>query len=288
MLEENIMINNMPFSAGILNVFKFNLTPESTVVHKRVSTDYEIDYYVGGQRKISTNNNHFTVGNGSLVFRRPGDFSISSGAYNCYTLTLDFSNKKVDEYGVYDRNNPQNTMQEICTNPLLDLIPPHFITRHPTDYVDIYSKLCYNMKNIHSKEANSVLINQLLLLILSDVCHTIYTESDTNPESKILTETCKYIEENFHKNITIKELANNVSLSPSYFLKVFKKNANTTPTEYIISIRLSHAKQLLTESNLTIAQIAEMCGFNDASYFSYYFRRCFGIKPSEYRLNEKK
>ena len=69
---------------------------------------------------------------------------------------------------------------------------------------------------------------------------------------------------------------------------MFKKNANTTPTEYIISIRLSNAKKLLVESNLTVAQIAELCGFNDASYFSYYFRRRFGMKPSEYRLSKLK
>jgi two-component system response regulator YesN len=146
--------------------------------------------------------------------------------------------------------------------------------------------MCYNIQNVNSQEQNVILLNQLLFLILSDVCHTLNHETQTTPESKILTETCKYIQENFHKNITIKELANNVSLSPSYFLKMFKKNANTTPTEYIISIRLSNAKQLLTESNLTVAQIAELCGFNDASYFSYYFRRRFGMKPSEYRLNE--
>lgn len=281
------MQNNMPFSAGILNVFKFNLIPETTV-HKRTATDYELDYYVGGNRKMSINDNSFTVGNGSVVFRRPGDYCVSSGAYNCYSLTLDFSNKKQHEYGIYDRNNPENTMQDICNNPLLDLIPPHFISRHPSDYIKIYNKLVYNIQNANSKEPDSILINQLLFLILSDVCYTIHNESETSPESKILTETCKYIQENFHKNITIKELANNVSLSPSYFLKMFKKNANTTPTEYIISIRLSNAKQLLTESNLTVAQIAELCGFNDASYFSYYFRRRFGMKPSEYRLNELK
>ncbi len=280
------MINNMPFSAGILNVFKFNLIPEATAVHKRTATDYELDYYVGGNRKMSINGEQFTVGNGSVVFRKPGDFCVSSGAYNCYSLTLDFSNKKQNEYDTYDRNNPENTMQEICTNPLLELIPYHFISRHPSDYIKIYDKLSYNIHNINSKETNAILINQLLFLILSDVCYTIHNEASTNPESKILTETCKYIQENFHRPISIKELANNVSLSPSYFLKMFKKNANTTPTEYIISIRLSNAKQLLSESNLTIAQIAEACGFNDASYFSYYFRRCFGIKPSEYRLNE--
>lgn len=277
---------NMPFSVGVLNAFKFNLVLESTAVHKRTATDYELDYYIGGNRKMSINGNEFTVGNGSVIFRKPGDYCISSGTYNCYSLTLDFSGKKQNLYGNYDRNNSDNTMQEICTNPLLELIPSHFISKHSSDYVKIYNKLAYNTQNINSKETDTILVNQLLFLILSDVCYTIHNETDNNSENRVLTETCKYIQENFHKNISIKELANNVSLSPSYFLKMFKKNANTTPTEYIISIRLSNAKQLLTESNLTVSQIAEQCGFNDASYFSYYFRRHFGIKPSEYRVKE--
>lgn len=279
---------DMPFQAGILNVFKFNINPEATKIHKRISTDYELDYYVGGNRKMSINGKSFTVGNGSVIFRKPGDSTVSSGAYNCYTLTLDFSNKKQNLYGIYDRNNPENTTQEICHHPILDIIPSHLISMHPSDYIKLFNKLCYNLQNVNSQEINSILLNQLLFLILSDACYSIHNETENNPESKILTETCKYIQENYHKNITIKELANNVALSPSYFLKMFKKNANTTPTEYIISIRLANAKQLLTESNLTVAQIAEMCGFNDASYFSYYFRRRFGIKPSEYRVKENK
>ena len=68
---------------------------------------------------------------------------------------------------------------------------------------------------------------------------------------------------------------------------MFKKVANVTPNEYLISIRISNAKQLLSESNLSVAQIAEMCGFNDASYFSYYFKKTFGITPREYKENIK-
>ena len=73
-----------------------------------------------------------------------------------------------------------------------------------------------------------------------------------------------------------------------FFCKLFKKAANTTPAEYIISVRFSNAKLLLSESELTISQISEMCGFSDASYFSYYFKKSFGITPGEYRLTKRK
>ena len=280
------MSKELPFSAGILKINKFNLELESNVVHERISTDYELDYYMGGSRTVNINGNKFFIENGSLVFRRPGDHSVSSGAYNCYTLTLDFSHKKEALYGIYDRNDPKNQMQERAQNPLLDLIPSHFISRNPSDYIKIYNRLCYNFQNVRSKEATNALINQLFFLVLSNVCDTMYSDMGTTRESRVLNKTCKYIQENFHRNITVKELADNVSFSPSYFFKVFKKAANTTPAEYIISIRMSNAKQLLLESDLTMAQISELCGFNDASYFSYYFKKTFGITPGEYRLKK--
>lgn len=277
----------MPFSPGILNVLKFNLNIDPNTVHKRNVKDYEIDYYIGGNRKVTLNNEEFTVSNGTVVFRRPGDFCTGSGSYNCYVLTLDFSNKKQSHYGIYNRNDLENVMQDIYNNPLIDLIPSHFTTKHPSDYVKIFDKLTANNKNPYSTSSNNILINQLIFLILSDVCHGIYNQAQTKSDNKILTETCKYIQDNFHRNISVSELANNVSLSPSYFLKMFKKSANTTPTEYIISIRLANAKQLLSESNFSVVQIAEMCGFNDASYFSHYFRRRFGMKPTEFRAINK-
>ena len=47
------------------------------------------------------------------------------------------------------------------------------------------------------------------------------------------------------------------------------------------------AKLLLAESDLTVSQISEMCGFSDASYFSFYFKKTFAVTPIEYRLTKK-
>jgi len=280
------MADYLPFSADILDVRKFILKLDPGITHKRIINDYEFDFYVGGNRKITINNESYNIGNGSVVFRKPGDIVISSGSYNCYCLTLDFSHKKKDLCGIYDRNNNDNSRQETSNNPLLDLIPTHFISRHPGECIEILDKLCYNYQSVDSK-INDMLINQLFSLALTDTFYYNSVHNENNDfNNNFLITTCKYIQENSSKPITINELAANVSLSPSYFLKMFKKATNTTPAEYIISIRFSKAKQLLAESNLTMANIATLCGFNDASYFSYYFKKGFGITPSVYRENQ--
>ena len=281
------MQTKFPFSVGILNIMKFNVEVSANVVHERISTDYELDFYMGGKRSMSINGRNFSIEAGSMVFRRPGDHTIASGSYNCYMLTLDFSGKKEALYGKYDRNDPFNVLQEKCENPLLEMIPSHFVSRNPSEYIQIYDSLCYQFQSINSKEESGILLNWLFFLILSNVFQGFYNERENSPKSRLLNETCKYVQENFHRDISVKEMAERVSFSPSYFFKIFKKAANTTPAEYLISVRLSHAKLLLFESDLTVAEISEACGFHDASYFSYYFKKSFGITPSEYRLSKK-
>ena len=280
------MQKEFPFCAEILKIMRFNMAVGSGVVHERISTDYELDFYVSGNRSMRINEKSYHIEAGSLVFRRPGDHSISSGAYNCYTMTLDFSGKKQALGGCYDRNDPSNAMQEISNNPLLDQIPSHFVVGDFSAYIEVYDQLCHLFQNVHSKDTASILLKRLFFLILSDVFHAMYSNTDHTRESRVLTETSKYVQENFHRNISIEELAANVSFSPSYFCKLFKKAANTTPAEYVISVRLSNAKLLLLESDLTMAQISEMCGFCDASYFSYTFKQRFGKTPMEYRLTK--
>lgn len=273
-----------PFSANVMSVIKYT-TSIANITHTRTIKNYELDFYISGNRKMTINGESFAIGGGSLVFRRPGDYAISIGGYNCYCLTLDFSMKKQHLYKNYDRNTTKEDFQEISDNKLLQLIPSHLATKHTADYTKIFDEIFCKHQSVDGKEACDILLNQLFCLILSEVYGRKLSKN--TKENHILNVTCKYIQENFHNPISIKQLASNVSLSPSYFIKMFKKVANVTPTEYLISIRISNAKQLLSESNLSVAQIAEMCGFNDASYFSYYFKKTFGITPREYKENIK-
>ena len=277
------MLNSLPFSANILNAQKFVLNIDTNAYHERKVLDYELDFYINGGRKMLLNGKKFYISDNSIVFRRPGDHIISYGNYNCYILTIDFSQKKEEFYGNYDRDNPLNTMQEISSNKLLDLIPNHFISEKKSEYIKIYEELCYHSHKDNAQTTKSLLLNQLFCLIISDVCHHALKFNREEPENIILSETHKYIEENFGQTITLEELAKNVCISPSHFSKKFKESTNMSPMEYVLNIRLTNAKHLLSSSNLSIYEIAKVCGFNDAAYFSYYFKKKFEISPKKYR-----
>ena len=278
------MLESLPFSANILNSQKFLLEIDQKISHKRLVLDYELDYYISGNRTMIINNNQFKVNNNTLVFRKPGDRVVSYGSYNCYLLTIDFSKKKIN-YGNYDRDNPENTMQETSDNPLLTIIPSHFIPDRPGEYVKIFERLCNNSQRTDSDKVNNLLLNELLCLIVSDICRSTLSKYENSEETVILTKSTSYIQQNFSREITVKDLADNVNLSGSYYLKRFKEITGTTPMEYVLTTRLSYAKQLLKTSTTPIHIIAEMCGFHDAAYFSYYFKKRFGLSPNKYRKN---
>lgn len=84
-------------------------------------------------------------------------------------------------------------------------------------------------------------------------------------------------------SLKIEDVAKQFDMSTKYFRSLFKKRYNTTPTQYLISLRLQTAVKLLTESNLSISQIATLSGFSDVYYFSKLFKSRFAVSPKDYR-----
>lgn len=84
---------------------------------------------------------------------------------------------------------------------------------------------------------------------------------------------------------SIPTLAVAANMSESHFRRSFKQCFGIAPQEFISQQRLRHAAKLLTQTELSIAQIALECGFGDQSHFSRQFGRFFGEAPRSYRMH---
>lgn len=98
-----------------------------------------------------------------------------------------------------------------------------------------------------------------------------------------IAESISYIENNYTRDLNIEEIAKKANLSRRHFTRIFKDNYNLSPYEYIIRLRLKHARNLLKNTELTITEIANKSGFNDANYFTRQFKKKTGYTPSEYK-----
>jgi AraC-like DNA-binding protein len=88
-----------------------------------------------------------------------------------------------------------------------------------------------------------------------------------------------------HK-LSVADAARMAHMSLPQFMKTFKKVAGTTLVAYLNHVRLSSAARLLSETALTIAEIASEVGFSDQSYFDKQFKRAFGCSPKQFRSRE--
>lgn len=95
----------------------------------------------------------------------------------------------------------------------------------------------------------------------------------------------EYLNNNIHKEISRKDVANAVYLNPEYLSRLFQKEKGMTLSEYILQQKMNIAKQLLKTTNFSITIVASKVGYTNFSHFTKLFKKVFGISPSEYRKN---
>lgn len=93
----------------------------------------------------------------------------------------------------------------------------------------------------------------------------------------------RYIDSHYKEQLTLDSLAEETNVNKYYLAHAFKQAYGISPINYVISRRIREGKRLLTETDLTLSQIAAILGFSSASYFSQSFRKAEGISPVEYR-----
>lgn len=113
----------------------------------------------------------------------------------------------------------------------------------------------------------------------------IFFDDNSVRASNRIEQVCRKIIRNYGTDIDISEYAAECNISKSRFLHLFKESTGTSPQNYIISIRIKKACELLENTDLSILKVAEQVGICDQNYFSRLFKKHTGISPTEYRKN---
>lgn len=104
--------------------------------------------------------------------------------------------------------------------------------------------------------------------------------------TKLISEVLDWIEDSLSETITLNELSKKAGLNEKYFCRIFKKATGKTPIEYINSLKIDLACNLLSEGK-TVTEAAFASGFSDLSYFSKVFRKYKGLSPREWLIKTK-
>lgn len=108
-------------------------------------------------------------------------------------------------------------------------------------------------------------------------------------KTQLLLEKAKdYINKNYSDDtLSLQKLADHLYISACYLSMIFKKEAGETFLKYLVKVRLDAAKELLRNTDLRTAEIAERVGYPDINYFSFFFKKNVGMSPREYRNSFK-
>ena len=132
-------------------------------------------------------------------------------------------------------------------------------------------------------------INEHLFSII-----TLIMEESWNPDARPLSrkqqsliDVKEYIDRHYAEKITLDKLSEEFLINKYYLERIFKEQFGCSIINYLLSIRITHAKQLLRFSDKSIEQVGLECGISPLYYFSRMFKQTEGISPSEYRMRWK-
>ena len=151
---------------------------------------------------------------------------------------------------------------------------------HPAD-IEPFTTLLTDIYDLASSSdyIRDMRINEKLGSLL-----TLLMEQSWHPEKRLeLAAVKEYLDEHYTEKIALDDLSERFFINKFYLSKIFKETYGTTVNSYLISKRITRAKQLLRFTDMTVDEIGAAVGMADANYFSRMFRKVEGISPRGYR-----
>lgn len=238
-----------------------NKNHTQAVTPKRKVMNTELEFYMTGGNKSVINGEEFLQEKCNVLVAQKGDERYSIGSFECFAVH--FSSEETDS--------------------VTGKLPKVFKTFDSNTVLGSFKSM---ISAYEKGTAEGILLAKAKILELVSI---LSTECIKNHEKKFLRysenilNACRFMEENFDSHITLCDIASVSALSPSFFHKIFKETIGKTPQAYLLELRLTHAKNLLKNTDHSLSDIAYLCGFEGQAYFGSVFRKHIKTTPKKYR-----
>ena len=247
-----------------VNYFCRSVTAEQTYYQHRIhQLSVTFDYIVRGVCRFRSNKNAFLAEAGEIVILpQDGDNAILAMPQD----------GECERYGLIIGGTLLPTLQKFYhLDGFLNI--PFF---NPQVMLSFFECLREAMKNGSSSEDISSLLFKFLLVLGKQHSH-----HDRPP---LLVEVINYMDASFSEKLRINAIARQFHISVKGLNDLFQKHLQTTAYQYLITRRMTRAKELLTHrGDLRINEVASLCGYDNPLHFSTEFRRYYGRSPRAYR-----
>lgn len=264
-----------PLRVLCCGLYRIQTLPQLVTERPNGRKDYQLLYFHSGQGHFYFKKDAASetiVHAGQMVLFRPGE----SQMY--HYLAAD----RPEVYWIHFTGNEVSHLLQHLKSAQTKTV---FTSGVCLEYSDIFSQIIteLHLKKDCFEEMSALLLRQLLLLIERN--QKDHVNTGTNMQNEI-RHAIRYFHENYHTQILVQEYAKEHFLSPCWFTRNFRQYTGYTPAQYLTSVRIASAQNLLENLSYNIHEIAAMVGYDDAMYFSRTFKKHVGCSPKEYRQKQ--
>ena len=275
--EENPNLEDLSVPLRINNCgyYRVHTTPVIETPHPEGRNDYQLLYIAAGKGEFyfKGSKEPTIVTKGNMILFRPSEPQV----YYYYAVDktevywVHFTGWKVEEYlERYELPHDENV----------------FYTGVSPDYPWIYNQMIreLQLQRVNHEDMISLYMHHIFITINRYIKERRETKNDTIND---IERAAHYFKDNYNKQISIEQYAEEHLMSVNWFIHSFKSVMKMSPMQYIISLRIAMAKGYLENSTKNIAEISNEVGYENALYFSRLFKKYSGLTPTEYRKRNK-
>lgn len=238
---------------------------------------YEIEYILDGTAKEILNGELMKIEPGLFHVLAPSDFHEHIIDSPLTLIRMGFEISSID-------SDVFNSASEILRGKVL-----RFSGEEKELFDNLFASVSSEMQLYKNTSVYPKIIKKLLEAIIitaNEYNHAKFTDKKSENQKEINT-ALAYIHTNFRQHITLTEVAESVHFSASYFSRYFHDNMKMTFVQYIKTLRLQFAANLLINTDTDVIDICYESAFSSPSSFSNEFKKAYGLTPTQYRCRNK-
>ena len=249
---------------------------EKTPIH--TLSYFDITFITSGIGRISINNKQYDLNPGDVIFSKPGEVREWQETPQGYALIFE------EEFLLSFFNDPVFIRNLSYFNSNRGASQMNI----KTIYVRIEQLILTIIEEINNKESKDkhilrALLYEVLMLLNREYIKTDRAVSFEKQQSRHMDHFIQLVDKDFKAHHDTKYYADKICLTPNYLNEIVQKSIGTTPKSYIQNKIIQEAKKLLSYTDTSVAEIAEILHFESSSYFIRLFRSQTNQTPLQYR-----
>jgi len=257
----------------------------------------EIVYVVSGKAMHAVGDSRMSANRGDLFIINPGVVHAFYGDPECresfcaYDLmfTPDFFDVNLINGGDFKSLGSSYLFYSMFPQEKAVGADLHLISNSYNDFGELFNKIYLEYYGMERGYIN--IIRAYIIELIVKIFRRMDVKADSTAsmnQSQITNAAIEYLREHYSMHISVSELAAHMFLSRDYFSKLFRNTTGMTVTVFLKQLRIGEACRLLLETDRSVTDIAQYCGFGDMKNFYSAFRSETGTTPGDYRKKQKK